>query len=266
MSTHFKFIKLISLSLILIIPFAIISGCGKYASKEDVVAYVNKDPIYASDLKKAIAMRARLDPSFKITPQTERDELDIIINRKLIVQEAMEKGLAREDRFVNTIKAFWEQTLVRDFVDFKKKQFQDYLFATDEEIKEYYANLSDKVTFKALKPRDRPGAEEAYRKYLKDKDTSQWETIGPVGYGDIISGVLLDVFEMGEGEAKILSDGTDVYVVEIVVKEKTAVEPLENLKGEIEKRIIFMKERRLFEDWLKEKKKRSRIRINRGNL
>ena len=239
----------------------VLSGCGKIADKDDVIAYVNKDPIYASDLKKAVAMRARLDPSFKIIPETERDELDIIINRKLIVQEAMEKGLAREDRFVNTIKAFWEQALVRDFVDFKKKEFQDYLFATDEDIKKYYDNLSYKITFRALKTKDTHSAETAYKKYINDKDSSGWETVGPVGYSDIMSGVLLDAFEMGEGEAKIFSDETNSYVIEVAKKEKIAVEPLENIKTEIEKRITLVKERHLFEDWLKTKRKQSKIKI-----
>ncbi len=244
----------------------VLSGCGKIADKDDVIAYVNKDPLYASDLKKAVAMRARLDPSFKITPETEREQLEIIINRKLIVQEAMEKGLAREGRFVDTIKTFWEQTLVRDFIDFKKGEFQDYLFATDEEIKKYYENLSYKVTFKALKVKDRRIAEKAYRKYLNDKDVSGWETIGPVGYGDLTFGVLLDAFEMEEGNAKVLTDEMNYYIVEIAAREKIEIALLDNLKPEIEKRIMLMKERRLFEDWLKEKRKKSKIKINRENL
>jgi hypothetical protein len=113
-------------------------------SDKKIVAYVNKEPIYESELNREIALKARRDPMFKVTPETLSEELENIVNRKLIIQQAMEKGLAREDRFINTIKSFWEQTLIRDFVGYKRKDFQDYLFATEDEIKNYYDSMPGK--------------------------------------------------------------------------------------------------------------------------
>src|SRR3989338_287930 len=139
---------LIALSL-----FLLLSGCGKNHSTADkeIIAYVNKEPVFAYELRRDIALRAKYDPGFKVTPDTESDQLDVIINRKLIIQAAMEKGLAREDRFVNTIRTFWEQVLIRDFIDYKKKDLQEFLFATDDDIKRYYDRMSEKVTFKLVK-------------------------------------------------------------------------------------------------------------------
>lgn len=170
-------------------------GCGKCpaSQKKDVLAYVNKEAICRPDLDKELALRARIDPSFKITPQTEREQLDSIIDRRLIIQDAMEKGLARQPRFVNTIRRFWEQTLIRDFVEYKQQEFQDYLFVTDDEVKEYYENL--------LKSAQGEGAE---------------------------------------------------------------IPSLDQLRPEIERRIMASKERRLFEDWLKDKRKKSHIKIYGG--
>jgi len=133
-------------TLILLIAFCSIvflPGCGKHDSfdKKDVIAYVNKEPIFESELKRDIALKVRQDPMFKVTPETESEMLDNIINRKLLCQNAMEKGMAREPRFVNTIKSFWEQTLIRDFIDYKQKEFAEYTFVTEGEIKNYYDNL-----------------------------------------------------------------------------------------------------------------------------
>lgn len=258
----------------LILAFAILVslyGCGRFGAKsqkEEIVAYVNKDTISRSDLKKELALRVKLDPAFKITPDTERDQLDLMINRKLIIQEAMKKGLARRERFVNTIKAFWEQTLIRDFIDFKKAEMEDYLFVSDEDARKYYDNLAQKVTFRVFRTKDRRSAEEAYKKYLKDKDASGWQEIGPVGYGDILSSVLLDAFAMDAAQVKRFEEEPDYYIVEVVNKEKTegAAAPLADLRPEIEKRIIVMKEKRLFEDWLREKRAKSSIKINRELL
>lgn len=135
-------------ALILLLPIVFCStvflpGCGKRDTfdKKDVIAYVNKEPILESELKRDIALRVRQDPMFKVTPETESEMLDNIINRKLLCQNAMEKGMAREPKFVNTIKSFWEQTLIRDFIDYKQKEFAEYTFVTEDEIKNYYDNL-----------------------------------------------------------------------------------------------------------------------------
>jgi hypothetical protein len=240
----------------------ILSACAKTsAGDKDVMAYVNKDPIYKSDLKRDIAMRAKFDPEFRLTPETESEQLDAMIDRKIIVQYAMEHGLAREESFVNTIRTIWEHTLIRDFIEYKKKQLQDYLFATDDDIRKYYDNMSYKVTFRVFKSRSKAAAEAAYAKYLKDKDTSSWQAIGPIGYDDVGPIPLLDAFEMGEGEARVFSDEPNHYVIEVVKKERSELAPIDSIKGEIEKRVISMKEKRLFEDWLKDQKKKSKITI-----
>jgi hypothetical protein len=125
-----------------ILALVFLTGCGsKEAGKKEIVAYVNREPVLASELNRAIALKVRQDPAFRVTPEARAEMLDIIINRKLIIQKAMEAGLARQDKFVNTIKSFWEQTLVRDFIEYKQKAFGDYTFATEGEIKSYYDNL-----------------------------------------------------------------------------------------------------------------------------
>jgi len=243
-----------------------LSACAKQpsTSDKDIIAYVNKDAIYKSDLKRDIALRARFDPEFKLTPETESEQLDAMIDRKIIVQYAMEKGLAREERFVSTIRTIWEHTLIRDFIEYKKKQLQDYLFATSDDINKYYENMSYKVTFKVFKSRDKAAADAAYTKYMNDKDTSSWQVVGPIGYEDVGPVSLLDAFEMGEGEAARFTDEPNYYIIEVFKKEKMELAPLDSIKGEIEKRVVSMEEKRLFEEWLKEQKKASKITIKAG--
>lgn len=138
------FLRLASLLLIILI----FSGCSKqpFASKkpaEKVLATVNREPIYLRDFKRELAIRSKQDPSFKITPETLKEQIDIMVNRRLVIQEAMKKKLAEEDRFVNTIRTFWEQTLIRDFVDYKNKEFENYVYVTDAEIKDFYNKIAE---------------------------------------------------------------------------------------------------------------------------
>lgn len=264
MPSIFNFPRLTKIFITLIL----LSACAKQGTdkQKDIIAYVNKEPIYGSELKREIAHKGRNDPAFKLNCEAQCDYLNNVIDRKLIVQAAMKKGLAEEERFVNTIKSFWEQTLIRDFIDYKKTQAQDYVYVSEEDINKYYNNLSKKVTFRVLRAASKHEADTLYKKYLKDKDTQNWQTLGPLAYEDISSSVLLEAFELPEAQVKELSDGINYYLIEVVSREDIAIEPLEALKPEIEKRAAALKERSLFDEWLKEERKKADIKINKDYL
>jgi hypothetical protein len=253
-----------------LIPFFIylifLSACANPDKAKEVVAYVNKEPIYLSELKREISRRAKSDPSVKITPETKNELLQSLIERRLIVQAAMKIGLARQEKFVNTIKAFWEQTLIRDFIDYLNSQAQDYIFVTNEDIKEYYDNLSVKVTFRILRATDPATFNEACKKYLKDKDISSWQVLGPVGYEDISDFALLDAFGMPIGEVRRYEEPNNYYLIVVTAKEPVSIAPLEKLKADLEKRVIVLKERRLFEDYLKAVRDRANIKVSKEYL
>ena len=254
---RYKFIPIILL-------FIFIAGCCKSneADKKEIVAYVNKEPVYESDLKRDLALRAQRDPAFKYTPQTRDEQLNLIIDRKLVIKEAMDKGLARSERFANTIKTFWEQTLIRDFLDVKRQEFKNKVSVTDDEIRKYYDKLSDRVTFRILKSTDGSYIDDVHDKFIKNEVVSAipFETVGPVGYDGIGADILLEAFEQSAGEAKKYTKRPDYYLIVVDEREKREVEPFENIK-DIEKRIIAGKEARLFEDWLSQKRKQAKIKI-----
>jgi len=233
-------------------------------SKKDVVAYVNSEPIFAFELKRTMALRARQDPLFKLTPESEQEQLDVIIDRKLMIQEAVDLGMAREEKFVNTIRTFWEQTLIRDFIDEKKEEFADYLFATDDEINEYYRHLGERVTFKVFKSQDSKRIDETLANFQNHPDVAQpdWQTIGPVGYGDIDSAIIREVFDLPVGKIKKVEEAPYFYLVGVVSREGVSLKPLETLRPTIEKQVIALKEKRLFESWLKSKRTAADIKIS----
>ena len=251
---------------IIAVSFAFVYGCGKEDGQDEknVIARVNKEPIYSSDLKREIALRAQSDPTFRVTPETSREQLEVMINKKLIIQEAMKAGLVKAESFVNTIKTFWEQTLIRDFVNFKRKELEKYLFANDEEVKQYYDNMGEKVTFRIVRSQNKDDVQKVYQKYMSDKDTSQWQTVGPLEYEDIASGVLLDAFEMKRGEVKEFDDPPNYFVIQVLDKTAVEIAPLDELRPEIEKRVIARKDKKLLEDWLKEKRENAKVDIDKA--
>src|SRR5262245_20604854 len=109
------------LSIVLVSSFAVIS-CGQPPQPKAVVAYVNKEPIFESELKKIMGRRSQQDPSYAATPADRQEQLEFMIDKKLIIQEALERGLASDKEFVDSIKSYWEQTLIREFIDYKSAE------------------------------------------------------------------------------------------------------------------------------------------------
>ena len=120
-------------------------GCGKLPyEKGRVIATINKEALYVADLKRDIALRMKSDPLFRITPKTLDTILDTLINRKLLIQEAKKKNLDQTDRFVNTIKIFWEQTLIRDLMLHKDKEVEEQVSVSEKEMRDFYASLAER--------------------------------------------------------------------------------------------------------------------------
>ena len=68
-------------------------GCGKAkpvssGPTDKIIATVNGEPIYAKELKLALALRVKDDPSFKVTANTFKEQIDIMVNERLLLQGA----------------------------------------------------------------------------------------------------------------------------------------------------------------------------------
>jgi len=69
----------------------LLAGCGKakpIAEKpaDKIIATVNGEPIYNKDLKLALALRLKNNPSFKVTPNTSKEQINLIIDERLTLQ------------------------------------------------------------------------------------------------------------------------------------------------------------------------------------
>lgn len=252
----------ITFSILMTLP-----GCGNPPqagiSDGDIVAYVNKEPILSSELNNDIAIRTRHDPFFKVTPETRQEQLDIIIDRKLIIQEAVHRGLARDEKFVDTIRNFWEQTLVREFIDYKKKEFASRLSVTEEETRDYYAHLGRRVTFMVLKSLDKFYVEQVYAQWRQEgkMNPAGWEIVGPVTYGEINSDILRQSFDAAINEVRFVEVPPRYYLVMAQERQEIPLQPLEALRPAIERDILALKEQQLLDEWLKTQRDQASVSI-----
>jgi len=115
------------------------------------VAVVNGEPLYVKELNKALAVNLKRDPLSHITPQSLKTYVDLLIDKKLLIQQARKSALDQAERFVDTIKTFWEQTLIRELITLKNNEFDNAVTVSDEAISDYYNKLSRQITCKIAK-------------------------------------------------------------------------------------------------------------------
>ncbi|MBI5887873.1 MAG: peptidyl-prolyl cis-trans isomerase [Deltaproteobacteria bacterium] len=259
-----------------------LSSCGP-SSKEKSVGSVNDRPILMKDFKKEIALISRRDPTFRGNPKALEDQLGRIIDRRLMIQEAVERGMTQDENFIETIKVFWEQTLIRQLIDAKTKEWSGRLAVSDAEAMAYYGRMNYRLTFKLAKAPSLERAGEAARFMAAGTGNGRYEVIGPVLFEDMpsagplegaqppegaepLQGIVNIVFDLSPGEIRYFKDEDGYSVVQVIKKEKTARPPYEKVAGRIKKAVFERKKDEALQEWLRGMRRAARIKIDLGAL
>lgn len=229
-------------------------------SKGPAIASVNGDKITANDLKRELALRTKKDPTFHVTPETAKDQLELMIDKRLLIQEAVRRKITEEQSFENAIRNFWEQTLIRLLLDRMSADFDSVAFASEQDIQDYYARLFSKAAFEVLRG-DRIELERALQKTLKEGQTPAWQRLGPVTFDDLNSEMLEQAFDWPVGETRVTPSGDDFYLIRLSAKEAATPPPLESIREKIKLKIHQKKQRQAFEEWLKGQRAKSKIEV-----
>lgn len=123
--------------LILLVLLLALVGCKK-PPESPVVLQVNDYKI----------TRDQFEAEFKSSPFAKKDTfesrkqfLELLINRKLIVQEAQTLGLDKQPNFLATIQRFWEQALMKSYLDHKTSEIASRVYISDIAIADAYKRL-----------------------------------------------------------------------------------------------------------------------------
>jgi len=250
---------------ILILPVLIVSCTGK--EKADTVASVNGAPILLRDFKKELKAVERRTPGFVLTGESAEDVLNTMIERKLLIQEAVKLGLSEDEHFIETIKSYWEQTLIRELVNAKTRQWRGLPSSaadsvSDKEIERHYERMRFSITIKTVKTageKDLEGKKDLMR---RGKRVSGEALEGPL-YAENFSpdDPLLSAFDLKRGGMTVIKDIDGITLVYIAAKEPAKIPPLDEIRGRISQYLAEFKKQKAMDDWLRGVKKISDIRI-----
>ncbi len=125
-----KWIARSILTLILLsIPVFSFSG-----DQEPVVARIGKQKVLRSELIEVLDQQAS-NPEYRPDSAGIKQQLDMLIEKKVLIREAVNHGLALRKSFLKTIQSFWEQTLILELIKLKSAELEESVSVSDEEIK-----------------------------------------------------------------------------------------------------------------------------------
>jgi len=242
------------------------AACVEKPKDKKVVASVNDSDIPLKDLQDDISCSMRQFPSTKPSPDAVEDRLETMIERKLMVQEALRRKLSQDERFLQTIKTYWEQTLIRELVDEMNHQWADTMRVTDEEVRREYRRMGRRPVVRAARAKTRELAEQYRTKMQKGESIDCAETLGPCLYDDLRTSPLSQAFDLETGETMIIGYDGGFIAVLVLKIEKTVLPPLKGLKSGITETLMEHKKQQALADWVAARKRSSKITINKDML
>ncbi|MDA8125834.1 MAG: SurA N-terminal domain-containing protein [Deltaproteobacteria bacterium] len=239
------------------------SACGsKNNGEQEVVGTVNNAPISEAELQKEVVRYSRQNPQVVVDRRIVEERLNTLIEKKLMIQEAVKKGLTKDERFVETIKTFWEQTLIRELLDAKNKEWADRLYVTEDEIRKEYERMQYQPRLLLVKAETKPAADEIAKAMQSGKHPAGAENVGPLFYGDVRTSPLANAFDMKEGEVKAFPSGDQYVVIRVTAKEAMPLPPLKEVHNRIQDSILAAKKQEAIAEWMAGVRKSAKIKIN----
>lgn len=143
---HKKIFSHIFLIPILLIPILFLfPGCSKQSEKKEVVAYIGDYEATVDDFN---AYRERaISIALPLTLQQKKKLLDNLIDRQLLIQEAVNDGLDKKADFIKEIEAYWHQSLIKRIVDKKSKEIAGKVKVYKREKEKYLRDVIGKELF-----------------------------------------------------------------------------------------------------------------------
>lgn len=125
------------LILMLLIPVFLV-GCSGRSKPKDIVVKINNYEISKAEFEQEFK-----DSSFGRvnTPESRKEFLDNLINRILILQDAENKGLDNDPKFLKIIEKFWVQSLLKLALEKKSQELVRVSLVSNTAVNEAYQKM-----------------------------------------------------------------------------------------------------------------------------
>jgi SurA-like N-terminal domain len=155
--------------------FLYLSGCAREQDENvTVLAEINDYQLTLKDFETQLASNLEFERDFKLTQKAKKQFLNNLIEKELLLQEAMKLKLDRNKKFIAAIERYWEATLIKNLMELKGKDITKSTYVSQEEIEARYGEMKRSQA-------NLPPMEEMQKKIVKkikeekkNRELSQW--------------------------------------------------------------------------------------------
>lgn len=251
----------------------IISGCARKEGEKRVIAAINDYKMTVEDFNYESREILNVSGILGEVPVTNKEMLDALITKEVLIQEAAREDLDKEKDFMRSIELYWEQTLLKNLLTRKSEEIAKKTVVCEDEINRYYNKMKNKIKAKIIAFSDEKYAKRGMGE--KNDVLESWEK-EPRKFA--ISYVIPSRwYALGEGQSPLedqvfnvdTGKGRDVAKVNgrwgLIIVEETApndVGEVSSLKEEIISRIRAVKGKEAMDQWIDSLRSKTRIKID----
>lgn len=149
-----------------------VAGCSSSTGDGDkkLVAQVNNYKMTAEDLQYELDNVPYDEMYLLKTPGGQKEYMDRLLEKEILLQEAQRLGLDREKDFMKSIESYWEQALLRLLLQKKSKEIAGSIHVYTNEVEKYYKDSGENMPLSRVKS----DIEKAIRQEKETKAMSAW--------------------------------------------------------------------------------------------
>ena len=202
------------------------------------------------------------NPRLKITPAMKRDLLEKCLEKKLLLAEADRQNLEQDPKVIKDVKEMKEQIMIKHLFAHKEKELAGQIKIGNEEIQQYYQDMSQVLQFRYIIVDDPTQANAVVNKWAQKISASEAVDSGEVSLATLDESWSRHLLKLPPHKPQTIKIGRHWFVVEVVNKRKVEVLPLDQVREQIVGNLSSRKEKETLQNWLHSLKGQHRLEIN----
>jgi peptidyl-prolyl cis-trans isomerase C len=255
----------------------VVAGCGKAGgdakSQGPAVLKINDRSFTATDVEKEIGQEVRRSPRelgpFLATKDGQKQFLDRMVRRELLLQEAEKRKIGDQAEVVDQVNALRRELMIRALL---QEEIGAKIKVEDKDVQEYYAAhpeefSGDKVRARhillqteeeAKQVQERLAKNESFEELAKtlSKDTSTAAKGGDLDYfsrDQMVPEFAKAAFALKPGEVSgIVKSPFGYHLIKLVDRKKGQPLTFEQVKAQLQRRLLDERQNQRFTQWMKD--------------